>query len=38
MDALGTIADMYTEIGDLENAGRYYDLYLAALNDEVARG
>jgi hypothetical protein len=20
------------------NAGRYYDLYLAALNDEVARG
>lgn len=35
-DALGAIADIYTELGDLENAGRYYDLYLAALNDELS--
>mmetsp|Transcript_19616 Transcript_19616/g.31759 ORF Transcript_19616/g.31759 Transcript_19616/m.31759 type:complete len:184 (-) Transcript_19616:66-617(-) len=34
-DALGTIADLYTELGDLENAGRYYDLYLDALKDEI---
>jgi tetratricopeptide (TPR) repeat protein len=34
-DALGAIADIYTEIGDLENAGRYYDLYLDALNREM---
>ena len=34
-DALGAIADIYTEIGDLENAGKYYDLYLDALNDEM---
>jgi hypothetical protein len=35
-DALGAIADIYTEIGDLESAGRYYDLYLDALNDELS--
>ena len=35
-DALGTIADMYTEIGDLENAGKYYDQYLDALNDDLS--
>ena len=34
MDALGAIADLYTELGDLENAGRYYDLYLNQINDE----
>ena len=34
-DALGAIADIYTEIGDLENAGKYYDLYLDALNKEM---
>ena len=34
-DALGAIADIYTESGDLENAGKYYDLYLDALNDEL---
>ena len=28
MEALGAIADIYTELGDLENAGRYYDMYL----------
>lgn len=35
MDALGAIADLYTELGDLENAGRYYDLYLNQMNDET---
>ena len=35
-DALGSIADMYTEMGDLENAGRYYDMYLDALNKELS--
>ena len=34
-DALGSIADMYTEMGDLENAGKFYDLYLDALNNEM---
>jgi len=34
-DALGAIADIYTELGDLENAGKYYDLYLDALNNEM---
>lgn len=33
-DALGAIADLYTELGELENAGKFYDLYLDALNDE----
>ena len=33
-DALGAIADLYTEQGDLENAGRYYDRYIAALKVE----
>ena len=35
-DALGSIADMYTEMGDLENAGKYYDMYLDALNKELS--
>ena len=34
-DALGAIADIYTEMGDLESAGKYYDLYLDALNGEL---
>ena len=34
-DALGAIADIYTELGDLENAGKFYDLYLDALNNEM---
>ena len=34
-DALGAIADIYTELGDLENAGKFYDLYLDALNSEM---
>eukprot|EP00958_Prasinococcus_capsulatus_P025176 scaffold4129_cov390-Prasinococcus_capsulatus_cf.AAC.5 len=31
MDALGTIADIYTEKGDLEKAAEYYDKYLDLL-------
>jgi tetratricopeptide (TPR) repeat protein len=33
-DALGAIADLYTELGDLERAGSYYDQYIAALRGE----
>ncbi|GHP07913.1 hypothetical protein PPROV_000665500 [Pycnococcus provasolii] len=33
-DAYGVIADLYTELGDLEEAGKYYDLYIATLDDE----
>ncbi|KAK3240690.1 hypothetical protein CYMTET_49485 [Cymbomonas tetramitiformis] len=33
-DALGTIADIYTEMGDLETAGKYYDMYLDEMNKE----
>ena len=31
MDALGTIADIYAEQGDLEEAAKYYDRYLDLL-------
>lgn len=34
-DALGTIADLYTELGDLETAGEYYDKYLSVLGKEI---
>lgn len=30
-DALGTIADLLTELGDIEEAGKYYDQYLDQL-------
>jgi len=30
-DALGSIADLYTELGELEEAGKYYDMYLIQL-------
>ena len=33
-DALGAIADLYTEQGDLEKAGAYYDRYITALKSE----
>jgi tetratricopeptide (TPR) repeat protein len=33
-DALGAIADLYTEQGDLEKAGAYYDQYITALKSE----
>ena len=34
-DALGAIADLYTELGELEKAGTYYDLYITALKGEA---
>lgn len=33
-DALGAIADMYTELGDLEKAGSYYDRYIKVLTSD----
>ncbi|KAJ7569036.1 hypothetical protein O6H91_01G058700 [Diphasiastrum complanatum] len=33
-EALGAIADCYTELGDLETAGKYYDQYIARLDCE----
>lgn len=30
-DAYGTIADMYTEIGEFEKAAQYYDLYIGKM-------
>ena len=35
-DALGVIADIYTDMGDLEKAGEWYDKYLDAMMDEMA--
>ena len=35
-DALGAVADLYTETGDLERAGRYYDLYIAAISSGLS--
>jgi hypothetical protein len=35
-DALGAIADLYTEQGELEKAGQYYDRYIAALSAETS--
>ena len=35
-DALGVIADIYTDMGDLEKAGEWYDKYLEAMMDEMA--
>eukprot|EP00245_Coleochaete_scutata_P006474 TRINITY_DN20926_c0_g1_i1.p1 TRINITY_DN20926_c0_g1~~TRINITY_DN20926_c0_g1_i1.p1 ORF type:complete len:369 (-),score=85.01 TRINITY_DN20926_c0_g1_i1:329-1435(-) len=37
-EAIGAIADCYTELGDLENGAKYYDRYIARLeadDDEV---
>ena len=34
-DALGAIADLYTETGELEKAGAFYDRYIAALKNET---
>lgn len=33
-DAYGAIADIYTELGDLENAGKYYDVYIAQMSED----
>ena len=35
-DALGAIADLYTELGELEKAGAYYDPSLCALKGEAS--
>lgn len=33
-EAYGAIADCYTELGDLERAGSYYDQYIARLETD----
>lgn len=33
-EAYGAIADCYTELGDLERAGQFYDKYIARLESE----
>jgi hypothetical protein len=33
-DAYGTIADCYTDMGDLEKAGVYYDKYIERMNKD----
>jgi len=33
-EAYGAIADCYTELGDLEQAGIYYDQYIARLQTD----
>ena len=35
-DALGVIADIYTDKGDLEKAGEWYDKYLEAMTNEMS--
>jgi len=33
-EAFGAIADCYTELGELEKAGQYYDKYIARLEKD----
>ena len=33
-DACGTIADIYTEMGELEEAAHYYDKYIQMMSDD----
>ena len=33
-EAYGAIADCYTELGDLERAGKFYDQYIARLEKD----
>lgn len=33
-EAYGAIADCYTELGDLERAGKFYDKYIARLETD----
>ena len=33
-EAYGAIADCYTELGDLERAGQFYDKYIARLEQD----
>ena len=35
-DAYGTIADIYTEIGEFEKAALYYDMYISKMADGSA--
>ncbi|PSC69769.1 FLUORESCENT IN BLUE chloroplastic [Micractinium conductrix] len=34
-DAFGTIADIYTDLGDFDQAAKYYDLYISHMDDSV---
>lgn len=33
-EAYGAIADCYTELGELERAGKFYDKYIARLESD----
>lgn len=33
-DAYGTIADIYTDIGEFEKAAEYYDKYIGKMNTD----
>jgi hypothetical protein len=33
-EAYGAIADCYTELGDLERAGKFYDQYISRLETD----
>ena len=33
-EAYGAIADCYTELGDLERAGKFYDKYISRLETD----
>jgi hypothetical protein len=33
-EAYGAIADCYTELGDLERAGKFYDKYISGLETD----
>jgi pentatricopeptide repeat protein len=33
-EAYGAIADCYTELGELEKAGKFYDEYIARLEND----
>ena len=33
-EAYGAIADCYTELGELEKAGKFYDEYIARLDND----
>ena len=33
-DAYGTIADIYTDLGDFDKAAEFYDVYISTMNSE----
>lgn len=33
-DAYGTIADVYTDLGEFEKAAFYYDMYISTMNTD----